>query len=73
MNVKSFEVIINRFHFNKFGTGAGGSYSLGVIIGCIILFVCKGPIVGELKDQFRILGNCPPTPPLTLYFALSEK
>ena len=41
MNVKSFKVIINRFHFNKFGAGAGGSYSysLGLIIGCIILFV----------------------------------
>ena len=75
MNVKSFKVIINRFHFNKVGAGAGGSYSysLGLIIGCIILFVGKGPIVGELKDQFRILGNCPPIPPLAQYFALSEK
>ena len=24
-------------------------------------------------DQFRFLGNCPPTPPLTQHFALSEK
>ena len=75
MNVKSFKVIINRFHFNKFGAGAGDSYSysLGLIIGCIILFVGKGPIVGELKDQCAILGNCPPIPPLAQYFALSEK
>ena len=24
-------------------------------------------------DQFRFLGNCPPTPPLSTHFALSEK
>ena len=24
-------------------------------------------------DQFRFLGNCPPTPPLSHHFALSEK
>ena len=24
-------------------------------------------------DQFRPLGNCPPTPPLSHHFALSEK
>ena len=25
------------------------------------------------KDQFKFLGNCPPTPPLSQRFALSEK
>ena len=24
-------------------------------------------------DQYRFLGNCPPTPPLSQHFALSEK
>jgi len=24
-------------------------------------------------DRFRLLGNCPPTPPLSHQFALSEK
>ena len=29
---------------------------------------------GKLKsDQFRFLGNCPPTPPLSQHFALNEK
>ena len=29
---------------------------------------------GEKKPhQFRFLGNCPPTPPLSHHFALSEK
>ena len=29
---------------------------------------------GEMgKEQFRFLGNCPPTPPLSHHFALSEK
>ena len=27
----------------------------------------------EIMDQFRFLGNCPPTPPLTQHFAPSEK
>ena len=27
----------------------------------------------KCKDQFRFLGNCPPTPPLTQHLALSEK
>ena len=26
-----------------------------------------------VNDQFRFLGNCPPTPPLSQHFALSEK
>ena len=29
--------------------------------------------IGEKLDQFRFLVNCPPTPPLTQHFALSEK
>ena len=24
-------------------------------------------------DEFRFLGNCPPTPPLSQHYALSEK
>ena len=31
-----------------------------------------GPQVSH-PDQFRFLGNCPPTPPLTQHFALSKK
>ena len=27
----------------------------------------------KLMDQFRFLGNCPPTPPLSHHFAVSEK
>ena len=27
----------------------------------------------DQKDQFRFLGNCPPTPPLSHHFAISEK
>ena len=27
----------------------------------------------QLLDQFRFLGNCPPTPPLSQHFALGEK
>ena len=27
----------------------------------------------KITDQFRFLGNCPPTPPLSQYFALNEK
>ena len=30
-------------------------------------------VVANQEDQFRFLGNCPPTPPLTQHFALSEK
>ena len=29
--------------------------------------------INLLSDQFRVLRNCPPTPPLRHYFALSEK
>ena len=27
----------------------------------------------ENADKFRFLGNCPPTPPLSQHFALSER
>ena len=31
-------------------------------------------LLSEIKtNQFRFLGNCPPIPPLTQHFALSEK
>ena len=64
MNVKSFKVIINRFHFNKFGAGAGGSYSysLGLIIGCIILFVGKGPNSRGIKGSMYDSGKLPTYP-----------
>ena len=26
----------------------------------------------DKRDQFRFLGNCPPTPPLSQHFALNE-
>ena len=29
--------------------------------------------INKIGDQFKFLGNCPPTPPLTQHFALSEK
>ena len=28
---------------------------------------------GENEDQLRFMRNCPPTPPLSQHFALSEK
>ena len=28
---------------------------------------------GENEDQSRFMRNCPPTPPLSQHFALSEK
>ena len=31
------------------------------------------PTPGKKKDQFRSLGNCPATPPLSHHFAQSEK
>ena len=34
----------------------------------VCLYVKKG-----YTDQLRFLGNCPPTPPLSQRFALSEK
>ena len=30
-------------------------------------------VTGPYLDQFRFLGNCPPTPPLTQHFAPSKK
>ena len=36
-------------------------------------FVFYGQGKVQTEDQFRILGNCQPTPPLTQHFALSEK
>ena len=29
-------------------------------------------LVLDVSDQFRFLGNCPPTPPLTQHFASTE-
>ena len=42
MNVKSFKVIINRFHFNKFGAGAWGL--IFIFVGAynrMYYFVCR--------------------------------
>ena len=33
----------------------------------------KGKFLKKASDQFRFLGNCPPTPPLSHHFAQSEK
>ena len=33
----------------------------------------KGLIYIHLSDQFRLLGNCKPTPPLSHHFVLSKK
>ena len=38
MNVKSFKVIINRFHFNKFGAGAGGL--IFIFVGAYNVLFC---------------------------------
>ena len=37
--------------------------------------VVEYPMVDCKKrlDQFRFMGNCPPTPPVTQHFALCEK
>ena len=34
---------------------------------------CLFTLANDLLDQFRVLENCPPTPPLSQHFALSEK
>ena len=34
---------------------------------------CLFTLAHDLLDQFRCLENCPPTPPLSQHFALSEK
>ena len=34
---------------------------------------CLFTLADDLLDQFRVLENCPPTPPLIQHFALSEK
>ena len=43
---------------------------------CVVLHhgIVLGPLslVLDVSDQFRFLGNCPPTPPLTQHFASSE-
>ena len=35
--------------------------------------IVYNPISQTVLDQYRFLGNCPPTPPLTHHFALGEK
>ena len=37
----------------------------GIVLGPL-------PLVLDVSDQFKFLGNCPPTPPLTQHFASSE-
>ena len=43
---------------------------------CVALHhgIVLGPLtfVLDVSDQFRLLGNCPPTPPLTQHFASTE-
>ena len=34
---------------------------------------CLFTLANDLLDQFRVLENYPPTPPLSQHFALSEK
>ena len=40
---------------------------------CKLLNTPKNDSDQNSSDQFRTLGNCPPTPPLIQHFALSEK
>ena len=55
--------------------GGGGGGGVGDdqiwIIYSIIDWAIKSPML--VLDQFRFLGNFPPTPPLNQHFALSEK
>ena len=37
----------------------------GIVLGPLTLVL-------DVSDQFRFLGNCPPTPPLTQHFASTE-
>ena len=34
---------------------------------------CLFTLADDLLEEFRFLENCPPTPPLSQHFALSEK
>jgi len=34
---------------------------------------CLFTLANDLLDQFRVLEYCPPTPPLSQHFTLSEK
>ena len=36
-------------------------------------FCDKMPGLIDIVDHYTLLGNCPPTPPLSQHFALSEK
>ena len=37
------------------------------------LYLYTTALIRIYKDQFRVTGNCPPTPSLRKYFALSDK
>ena len=52
--------------------------SVVIIMNIIIIFIIVAIIIiiissQKALDQFRFLGNCPPTPPLSHHFSLSEK
>ena len=63
------------------GGGGGGlpSPPLLSFLGCRSILrgaQTKSPVPHRslvFLDQFRFLGNCPPTPPLTQHFALSAE
>ena len=44
---------------------------------CTMQFACHSYVTEKKtlahQDQYMFLGNCPPTPPLSQHFALSEK
>ena len=47
------------------------AYNEGLVV--VLMITSMGGDVEVLTDQFRFLGNWPPTPPLSQHFALSEK
>ena len=53
------------YHLNLSKTATFSVPKVAVVEGfnCIVKFT----------DQFRFLGNCPPTPPLSQHFALIKK
>ena len=76
-----------KVHLNLSATATLGTNESGLYkkVASVESFIkgsqCMGkkwPLVGvrlqsELQDQYRFLGNCPPTPSLIQQFSLSEK
>ena len=68
-----------RLSVNPIETLMKAKILLGGGVGVLNKFLYGGdsaplnPFLSEKLDQFRFPGNCPPTPPLSHHFALSER